>query len=64
MIYSLGEVTVIDCLFYANDGSQGGAIYSEGNVTVINSNFTKSSGPGDYNNLGGAIFSLSDVVSM
>ena len=61
-IYSLGEVTVIDCLFYFNNGSQGGAIYSEGNVTVINSNFTKNSGPGDYNNLGGAIFSLSDVV--
>ena len=61
-IYSLGEVTVINCLFYANNASQGGAIYSERKVTVINSNFTKNTGPGDYNNIGGAIYSLTDIV--
>ena len=62
-IYSLGEVTVTNCLFNGNNASQGGAIYSEQRVTVINSNFTKNTGPGDYNHIGGAIFSLSDIIA-
>lgn len=63
-IYSLGEVTVINCLFNKNNASQGGAIYSERTVTVINSNFTGNIGPGDYNHFGGAIFSLSDIIAV
>lgn len=63
-IYSLGEVTVINCLFNGNNASQGGAIYSERTVTVIDSNFTGNTGPGDYNHLGGAIFSLSDIIAV
>jgi predicted outer membrane repeat protein len=63
-IYSLGEVTVINCLFNGNNASQGGAIYSERTVTVVNSNFTGNTGPRDYNHFGGAIFSLSDIIAV
>ncbi len=63
-IYSLGEVTVINCLFNRNNASQGGAIYSERTVTAINSNFTGNTGPGDFNHFGGAIFSLSDIIAV
>ena len=50
-------------MFNGNNASQREAIYSERTVTVIDSNFTGNTDPGDYNHLGGAIFSLSDIIA-